>query len=1240
MSFLSSRAFVRAIGSLCLPAVFFLVSLSIPSAEGQTAGGVRPRGRIAREVVDTDTFRLPGNVHPGIYRAVKSAPAEPGAAMRQVVLHLQSSAEQEAELERLIGEQSDPRSENYHRYLTPAEFSARFGVAQADIDAVSDWLRGHGLTVEETPEGNRSIVFSGGAEQIGRAFKTEIARYTLPDGTRRLANAADPQIPAAFAGVVGGVLKLHDFPYEAQSILARKAGAAVPAGVTAAFAPSGLRMLTPGDYYNIYDINPLLNAGIDGTGQSIAVLARSNIYVSDVSSFRSMFGLPANDPRIIVTNSDPGQKSGDNLETTLDTEWAGAVAPGAAIKVIVSASAGSDGIDLSAIYAVTKNVAPIVTVSYAGCESAMGATELAFYNSLWKQAAAQGQTVLVASGDTGAAGCDSSNASSATKGKAVNGLCSSPYATCVGGTQFVEGSNPGQYWFPSAPDTLTGTAKGYVPETVWNESGTFNGASSIWAGGGGASGVYAKPAWQAGPGVPADGKRDVPDVSLTAAYHDGYTVVQGGFLGFIFAMSGTSASAPSFAGMVALVNQKTKSAQGNINPVLYALAQKQASGGAAVFHDVTAGNNTVPGQAGYSAGAGYDLATGLGSVDANLMATVWNSAAAGAPLTVYANSVMVNRGQSASTNAVTLAAGLNAAVNLSVSGAPAGITAVLAKQSVASPGSGTVAVKVTVAASVAPGVYSLGLNASSGSQTAASNFAVTVTEPTFALTYGGGMYPSVIFGPNPPFTPQTIALQTLPSDGFNSPVALSAAGMPAGMTVSFSPAVLPGSTVGNSVATVSAASTVKGGSYKFNITAAGGGVTRTVEYRADVFVQPSCSLTTDQFSVAFKAGSSATFNLGCTAAKAGTTPISLSLSGLPGGLTAKFSPATLTPGGSATLVFSSAKTMNSGTYPVNLTASEASGASQMVSLYLAVSTPVFTLSLNPAKVTGSVGSATPFTAVVTPDAGFSSPVTVWIGSRPVGVSASFSQNSVTNPSSTITLTIDKTAVPGTYPLTVGAIANTGYSRTVVSTLTIAAGPACNLASGTAAVGLAPGKSASAQLTCAVTSGSFSAPLSLSAGGLPQGVTAQFTPASLTPGSAVTLTLTGAATAASGSSAVVVTAAGSGFSRTVSIPLTIAVPSFSLSANSAAAALKAGSTASVVVSSSASGSYNSPIALTAQGLPAGVTAKFSSPTLAATGSVTVTLAAASTAVPGAYPINLTGVGGGLTGAAKFTLNVTR
>jgi pseudomonalisin len=195
-----------------------------------------------------------------------------------------------------------------------------------------------------------------------------------------------------------------------------------------------------------------------------------------------------------------------------------------------------------------------------------------------QQAAVEGISVFVAAGDSGAAGCDSPTAIKGTK-RAINGLCSSPYATCVGGTQFHEGSNPGLYWLPGNNPAL-GIARGYIPEVVWNESGG-NGGSGLAAGGGGASIQWPKPFWQVGTGVPTDGYRDVPDVSLTASSHDGYFILFNGVLSLV---GGTSAAAPSLAGMFAILNQKYNRLQGSVNPALYPLAVKQMQGGAVVGH--------------------------------------------------------------------------------------------------------------------------------------------------------------------------------------------------------------------------------------------------------------------------------------------------------------------------------------------------------------------------------------------------------------------------------------------------------------------------------------------------------------------------------------------------------------------------------------------------------------------------------------------------------------------------------
>lgn len=462
------------------------------------------------------------------------------------------------------------------------------------------------MKVEEVTAGRRAIVFSGTATQVESAFHTEIHAYKV-GGEIHHANAKDPEIPAALVQVVGGVVSLHDFHSKPMHRLVRKP--------SPDFTSGGSYYLAPADFATIYDLGPLFQQSINGNGQSVAIVARSNLNISDVRQFRTFFGLPANDPQIIVNDTDPGiLSSGEETETDLDVEWSGAVARNALIQFVVSKSTNSsDGVDLSAQYIVNHNFAPVMSVSFGLCETALGSSGNSFMNALWQQAASQGITVLVSAGDSGAAGCDSSSASPATHGRGVNGLRSTPYSVCVGGSEFSDASNPALYWSPSNASGTQSSALSYIPEVVWNESGPGKG---LWASGGGVSTIYAKPAWQTGTGVPADGKRDVPDISLNSAGHDGYLIYQNGGL---YVVGGTSASSPSFAGVMAFVVQHSAARQGNANTVFYSLAGKQGTGGAPVFHDVTSGNNGVPGQTGFSATKGYDQATGLGSIDASVL---------------------------------------------------------------------------------------------------------------------------------------------------------------------------------------------------------------------------------------------------------------------------------------------------------------------------------------------------------------------------------------------------------------------------------------------------------------------------------------------------------------------------------------------------------------------------------------------------------------------------------------------
>jgi subtilase family serine protease len=629
--------------------------------------------------------------------------------MERMLLVLKRSPEQETALRRLLDDQQDKASPNYHKWLTPTEFGRKFGPSDDDMQTITSWLQSHGFQVGST-KGRTALEFSGSASQVQEAFHTAIHKYLVKD-KQHWANAGDPSIPAALTPAVAGVSSLHNFPRHPMSVLAgtfsrEKATGKITAIQPQFTFPSGcvenspnnnpcFYGLGPYDFATIYDLLPLWNSGINGTGQTIAIVGESDINIQDVRDFRNLFGLPVNDPTIILNGPDPGIQ-GDESEADIDVQWSGAVAPNATIDFVVSRSTETTaGIDLSAVYIVENNLAPVMSESYGLCELGLGTTGNQFFNSLWQQAAAQGITVFISAGDNGAAGCDDFNAASpapAQFGLQVSGFASTPYNVAVGGTDFNDFSNPSIYWNTTNDSTTQASAKSYIPETTWNDSctnaifGTIGFSTNAetncnnsrlipsfvvpLGGSGGVSncttpsgssasncaGGYAKPSWQTGSGVPNDGKRDLPDVSLFASngfLGNFYIVCESdrvgpcslqypytNFLGF----GGTSVSSPAFAGIMALVNQQMSAQglstrQGNANYIFYKLAAQEP----AAFHDVTSGTIAMPClrgspnctttnsfdqygvMTGYNAAPGYDLATGLGSVDAQTLVNKWSS---------------------------------------------------------------------------------------------------------------------------------------------------------------------------------------------------------------------------------------------------------------------------------------------------------------------------------------------------------------------------------------------------------------------------------------------------------------------------------------------------------------------------------------------------------------------------------------------------------------------------------------
>jgi Pro-kumamolisin, activation domain/Bacterial Ig-like domain (group 3) len=662
------------------------------------AQNTQPAATRIGAIDESSLMTLRGNRHPFAISANDRGEVAPDLPMERMVLVLTRDAAAESSLQSLLARQQDKSSPDFHSWLSPAQFGERFGVSKADLQTLTSWLTARGFRVHRVGQGAMTIEFSGTAGQVKEAFHTAIHSY-LVNGEKHYANASDPQIPVALTSVVAGINTLHDFRKKPAIHVLGKATRIANTSLwqpdfTFTGAAGTAHYLAPGDFAKIYNIAALYQAGIDGTGQSVAIAARNNINLSDVEIFRLAFGLPVNDPQIILDGPDPGNLAGgEETEADLDVEWSGAVAPMATIKFVVSASTNStDGIDLSSLYIVDNNLAPVLSLSFGECEQSLGQAENTFYNNLWEQAAAQGITAVVSSGDNGPAGCDSDSQSTpASQGLAVNGLASTPFNIAVGGTQFNENEANSTYWSATnGPDQSS--VLGYIPENVWNEScGDPNicGTASLFASSGGVSTLYSKPSWQSGLGVPNDGKRDLPDVSFDAAAgHDGYLLCQDGICTINASgqlvnaelVGGTSAAAPTFAAIMALVAQKTNSRQGQANFVLYPLAAGQNAANCnasappqaqCVFNDITVGNNNVPGQTGSPAAPGYDLATGWGSVNAANLAANWQNVTFRSTATsLQLSSTSLTHGQPV-TASVTVAPGVGA-------GTPTGDVALLA----------------------------------------------------------------------------------------------------------------------------------------------------------------------------------------------------------------------------------------------------------------------------------------------------------------------------------------------------------------------------------------------------------------------------------------------------------------------------------------------------------------------------------------------------------------------------------
>ena len=599
--------------------------------------------------------------------------------LERLTMVLARSPQREQAYTKFLQDQQNPASPDYHHWLTPVEIGKRFGASTHDIHAVTVWLQSQNLHVDSVANSRERIIFSGPASAIASAFGAEM-HYFMVSGEKRISINAEPQIPSALGQVVRAISGLYTVKYypqhQSETVqpshhVASDSGGIQPEGSGYICGGVPCNIVFPADFATIYNVNGV-GGGINGAGQTIAIIGRSGVCGTDITNFATTAAVNVNTPVVIVpplgiTPPPPGcnaNASRDQSEATLDVTRSGSIAQGAALDLVVSAdSATVDGIGVAATFVVETppNPAPkIMSISFGSCENQPGgSSDVQFWDGLFQTAAGEGISVFVSSGDSGAAGCDASfQVPPVSQVLSPNAICSSSYATCVGGTEFADSANPSQYWSPTNGPGFE-SALSYIPEGAWNEPMSGSQFQVAGTGGGVSTVIIPTPSWQAGTGVPAGRTgRYTPDVSFTASGHDAYFICLAANnlcsgTSNLSISYGTSAAAPDMAGITALLNQKEGSAQGLLNPKLYQLAATPSNN---VFNDVTVAtsgvtgcavttpsmcNNSTPGPtsltgglSGYLVGTGYDEATGLGSINiANLLAN-WSSSSSVATTTV------------------------------------------------------------------------------------------------------------------------------------------------------------------------------------------------------------------------------------------------------------------------------------------------------------------------------------------------------------------------------------------------------------------------------------------------------------------------------------------------------------------------------------------------------------------------------------------------------------------------------
>ena len=657
--------------------------------------------------------------------------------MEHIQLLLQRPEERQAAFDAAVLAMHQVGNPSYHQWLTPETIGAEFGPSAADIAALTNYLRAEGFTVNNVGKSGMFVDVTGTVLQVQQSFHTEIHNLRLATGEDRYSAVREAQLPEALAPLVTGFLSLSNIsprptlvPAPEPAQMPRQSGG-VPNNTSGGAYDVGAQ-----DFYTIYNEKTLLSGGaVTGSGITIALLEQTDINTADVTNFRTTMGVSPATPALTVQHgsasvscSDPGvTSSGEEGEAVLDTEWAGAVAPGATLLFMSCKTTSSAGIFLSAEAVIDDQLATVMSLSYGSTEVGHSATNT-FVSNLWEQAAAQGQTVVVSAGDAGSANTADQNKPIATHGLAVNGFASTAYNVAAGGTDFQDRYDEGEgdpsygrahYW-ASVNSAGDSSALSYVTETTWNgtcassiisnyiegnsnptalcsDAANGGGYHATNGAGGGVSIQQPRPSWQNGTvyGIPptsAYNNRLLPDVSLFASngiWSHALDYYQSDVSGSLQRAGGTSFVSPQLAGVFALIEQKTGERLGQPNFVLYDMAGVEfgtssytagttcngsgASGvgttstvpdSTCIFYDVQTGNisqactsgtancytssgsigilstSTTSAQPAYPAGQGFDLATGLGSLNIANLVNNWQTAAAGGIL--YTPTVTVN----------------------------------------------------------------------------------------------------------------------------------------------------------------------------------------------------------------------------------------------------------------------------------------------------------------------------------------------------------------------------------------------------------------------------------------------------------------------------------------------------------------------------------------------------------------------------------------------------------------------